>query len=94
MVQYAIDNPDLFPEPFADGSDDGDGEVEGMDDITGNIGIHGLEYSEVPYIRATDDSESESSDEDGEQASEQEEEEMDQDLIMADEDYSTDEEKQ
>ncbi|KAJ7327496.1 hypothetical protein DFH08DRAFT_710387 [Mycena albidolilacea] len=94
MVQYAIDNPDLFPEPFADGSDDEDGEVEGMDDTTGDIGIHGLEYSEVPYIRATDDSESESSDEDGEQASEQEEEEMDQDLIMADEDYSTDEEKQ
>ncbi|KAJ7846812.1 hypothetical protein B0H13DRAFT_2285702 [Mycena leptocephala] len=74
MIQYAIDNPDLFPDPFPEDSDEEDnGDDDGdVTDDEGDVGIHGLEYldeeelddgPEGKYGRATDDTESESSDE-------------------------------
>jgi hypothetical protein len=104
MIQYAIDNPDLFPDPFPEDSDEEDnGDDDGdVTDDEGDVGIHGLEYldeeelndgPEGKYGRATDDTESESSDKEAEKASEGEEEEMDHDFVIEEDDYSADEEQ-
>ncbi|KAJ6622557.1 hypothetical protein B0H10DRAFT_2214204 [Mycena sp. CBHHK59/15] len=100
LIQYAIENPDMFP-------DDSDSEEEddGGDDETdneGDIGIHGLEYSddeefddapEGHHGRATDELEADSQDDEGLNSSEGEEEDLDQDIPIGDEEeYSTDEE--
>jgi hypothetical protein len=101
MIQHAIDNPELFPDPFPEDSDD-ENEDSDNESTTGDVGIHGLEYlqgeelddaPEIQHSRATDDPESESSDDEGEQASENEEEQMDRDFIVEEDEYSTDEEQ-
>ncbi|KAJ7903964.1 hypothetical protein B0H13DRAFT_2334978 [Mycena leptocephala] len=44
MTQYAIDNPDLFPDPFPEGSDDEENveDDNDADDEEGDIRVHGL----------------------------------------------------
>ncbi|KAJ7201866.1 hypothetical protein GGX14DRAFT_571124 [Mycena pura] len=103
MIQYAIDNPDLFPDPFPNDSEDesdGDEQHHTADD-EGDIGIHGLEYSDEEELddgpegkngRATEEPESEWTDEEDEYFLEHEEEELDHDLPIMGEDYSTAEE--
>ncbi|KAJ7447560.1 hypothetical protein B0H11DRAFT_1878681 [Mycena galericulata] len=101
LIQFAIDNPDMFPEDQDE--DSGSEDEEEVDaESGGDIGIHGLEYSddeepddgpEGDHGRVTDDIHSETDDEGGEIVSECEEQELDQDYAEGELDsYSTDEE--
>ncbi|KAJ6628437.1 hypothetical protein B0H10DRAFT_1940606 [Mycena sp. CBHHK59/15] len=49
LIQYVIDNPDMFPEDEEETDEDsnnGDDEDENVNEIEGDIGIHDLEYSD------------------------------------------------
>ncbi|KAJ7493475.1 hypothetical protein FB451DRAFT_1490540 [Mycena latifolia] len=99
LIQYARDNPDMFPEDAEDDEDEEEFDAdESQEGDQGDIWIRGLDYSEDEDSdddpegangRATEEVSSDSDDEEGGIISEREEEELDDELPDESDNYST-----